>query len=77
MQRSRAYVKESQRLHGGSDAIFPERDLPAVVPYSIRSTYGTLMGSVRTAFERKHPLFVLGVYYPPRLLEGRQGEPGL
>jgi hypothetical protein len=64
VQRSRGYVKESQRLHGGSGAIFPERELPHVVGYSIKSTYGALLDSVRTAFAKEHPLFVLGVYYP-------------
>lgn len=64
VQRSRAYVKASQRRYGGSGAIFPERELPQVVPYSIQSTYGDLLESVRTAFHKEHPLFVLGVYYP-------------
>lgn len=64
VQRSRTYVKESQRLHGGSGALFPERQLPQVVPYSIKSTYGALLDSVRIAFQKEHPLFVLGIYYP-------------
>ena len=64
VQRSRTYVKESQRLHGGSGAIFPERELPQVAPYSIKSTYGALLESVRTAFQKDNPLFVLGIYYP-------------
>jgi len=64
VQRSRSYVKESQRLNGGSGAIFPERELPKVVPYNIKATYGALMESVRTAFHKEKPLFVLGIYYP-------------
>jgi hypothetical protein len=64
IQRSRSYVKQSQLLHGGSGAIFPERELPKVAPYSIKSTYGALLESVRTAFQKEHPLFVLGIYYP-------------
>lgn len=64
VQRSRAYVKESQNLYGGNGALFPERELPKVVPYSIKSTYGTLLESVRVAFRKEHPLFVLGIYYP-------------
>lgn len=64
VQRSRAYVKESQRLYSGNGAIFPDRELPKVVPYSIKSTYGTLLESVRIAFHKVHPLFVLGIYYP-------------
>ncbi len=64
VQRSRAYVKDSQRLHGGSGAIFPEREPPRRAPYSIKSTYGDLLESVRTAFHKEHPLFVLDIYYP-------------
>ncbi len=64
IQRSRSYVKQNQLIHGGSGAIFPERELPKVAPYSIKTTYGTLLESVRTAFQKEHPLFVLGIYYP-------------
>jgi len=75
VQRSRAYVKESQRLHGGSGAIFPDRELPQVVPYSIKSTYGALLESVRTAFHKQHPLFVLGIYYPLAYWKGDKDSP--
>ena len=64
MQRSRSFVKKSQQIFGGNTAIFPERSLPQVAPYSIKSTYGALLDSVRIAFQKEHPLFVLGVYYP-------------
>ncbi len=64
VQRSRTYVKASQRLHGIPGALFPERELPKVVPYSIKATYGALLDSVRTAFQKDNPLFVLGIYYP-------------
>ena len=64
VQRSRAYVKESQRLNGAGGALFPEREPPKVVPYSIKITYGALLESVRTAFRKERPLFVLGIYYP-------------
>lgn len=75
VQRSRAYVKQSQSLHGGNTAIFPERELPKVVPYSIKSTYGTLLESVRKAFKKDHPLFVLGVYYPLAYWKGNKEDP--
>ena len=64
VQRSRSYVKRSQQQSKGSGAIFPERGVPQVVPYSIKSTYGALLASVRTAFQKDNPLFVLGIYYP-------------
>src|SRR5262249_55244828 len=38
VQRSRAYVKKSQEQYGGSQALFPEREEPKVVPYSVKKT---------------------------------------
>lgn len=64
VQRSRAYVKESQHLQAGNTALFPKRELPRVASYSIKTTYGALLDSVRTAFQKENPLFVLGIYYP-------------
>jgi len=64
VQRSRAYVKESQKQSGGSPAIFPEREPPRVVDYSIRKTYGRLLDMVETAFHKEKPLFSLAIYYP-------------
>jgi superfamily II DNA or RNA helicase len=75
VQRSRAFVKDSQLLHGGSGAIFPQRELPKVVPYSIKTTYGELLDSVRTAFQKEHPLFVLGIYYPLAYWKGDKDNP--
>ena len=64
VQRSRAYVKESQKQHGGSNAIFPKREPPRVADYQLRKTYGHLLDMVEAAFEKKKPLFALAVYYP-------------
>ena len=64
VQRSRAYVKESQKQHGGSNAIFPKREPPRVADYQLRKTYGRLLDMVERAFEREKPLFSLAVYYP-------------
>mgnify|MGYP000201799325 CR=1 FL=1 len=64
VQRSRAYVRESQRQEGRGEALFPERDPPRVVDYSVRKTYGRLLDSVDRAFAKKEPLFILGIYYP-------------
>ena len=60
MQRSRAYVRESQKQEGGNQAIFPEREPPEVAEYSIRKTYGRLLDMVerrsrRTAAVRRCP----------------------
>jgi superfamily II DNA or RNA helicase len=64
VQRSRAYVKESQTQHGGIQTFFPERESPKVADYSIRKTYGRLLEIVEAAFSKKKPLFSLAVYYP-------------
>jgi hypothetical protein len=64
VQRSRAYVKKSQEQHGSTKAIFPKREDPKVVDYSLRKTYGRLLTKVEDAFNKEKPLFSLAVYYP-------------
>jgi len=64
VQRSRGYVKQSQKQHGGREAIFPEREDPQVVDYSIKKTYGNLLTLVEKAFNKEKPLFSLAIYYP-------------
>jgi superfamily II DNA/RNA helicase len=64
VQRSRAYVKESQLKEKGTAAMFPDKEPPRVVDYSIKKTYGKLLDMVEKAFEKKNPLFVLGIYFP-------------
>ncbi|HAM49929.1 MAG TPA: helicase [Nitrospiraceae bacterium] len=85
VQRSRAYVKESQLQHSGSQAIFPKREDPKVAEYSIKKTYGNLLTMIERAFYKQKPLFSLAMYYPlmfykgpdtsiDPLAEGRQKE---
>ena len=64
VQRSRAYVRKSQEQHGGTKAIFPKREDPAVAKYSLKQTYGNLLNMVEAAFAREKPLFSLAMYYP-------------
>jgi superfamily II DNA or RNA helicase len=64
VQRSRAYVKESQKKNGGSLALFPTRDAPRVAAYSVKKTYGKLLDLIDTAFNKHKPLFSLAMYYP-------------
>ncbi len=64
VQRSRAYVKESQLQEGGTITSFPVREEPRVAEYSVKKTYGNLLKSVEQAFTDKKALFVLGIYYP-------------
>jgi superfamily II DNA or RNA helicase len=64
VQRSRAYVQESQKKHGGPKTIFPKREPPKVVNYSVSKTYGPLLDLLEKAFSKKNPLFTLPMYYP-------------
>lgn len=64
VQRSRAYVRASQEQNGGKDVIFPDKAPPQVVPYSVKKTYGHLLGKMEKAFARVKPLFALALYYP-------------
>lgn len=75
VQRSRAYVKESQRQQNANQVIFPEREAPCVVPYNLKATYGRLLDSVEKAFNKKRPLFVLGIYYPLAYWRGDTSDP--
>ncbi len=46
VQRSRAYVRKSQEQQGASVAMFPTREPPCVTEYSVKRTYGRLLGIV-------------------------------
>jgi superfamily II DNA or RNA helicase len=70
VQRSRAYVRQSQLQQGGSATVFPTREAPRVAEYSIKKTYGKLLDMVDTAFKKEKPLFVLGIYYPLAYYKG-------
>ncbi|MCX5862135.1 MAG: helicase-related protein [Deltaproteobacteria bacterium] len=70
VQRSRAYAKQSQLLHEGTSAMFPEREPPRVADYSVKKTYGRLLEKVEAAFAKGKPLFVLGIYYPLAYYKG-------
>jgi SNF2 family DNA or RNA helicase len=64
VQRSRAYVKQSQITAGAKEAMFPKRAAPKVAEYSVKKTYGKLLGLLEKAFNKKQPLFTLPMYYP-------------
>jgi superfamily II DNA or RNA helicase len=85
VQRSRAYVKQSQQQQGGPQALFPERKAPQVVDYSLVKTYGQLLDHLERAFRKDKPLLTLAIYYPlayytgsdasiDPLQEGRQAQ---
>ena len=64
VQRSRSYVKQSQKQENGASAIFPVRQKPQVAEYSLFKTYKTLLDKIEVAFNRTSPLFSLAVYNP-------------
>ena len=72
VQRSRAYVRESQSQEGKGETIFPERQPPQVVAYSVKKTYGRLLDLLDTATKKERPLFILGVYYPLAYYKGKE-----
>ena len=74
VQRSRAYVKESQIQQGVSTVLFPERSAPQVADYNLKATYGKLLDSVERAFNKEKPLFVLSIYYPLAYWKGDKAD---
>ena len=72
VQRSRAYAQESQIRESGITTAFPERLPPQVGAYSIRKSYGRLLGLVDEAFKRENPLFTLPMYYPLHWYRGQE-----
>ena len=72
VQRSRSYVRESQIKEGASLTLFPKKQVPQVADYSVKKTYGRLLGVLDKAFARKSPLFSLAVYHPERYSTGEQ-----
>jgi hypothetical protein len=63
-QSTRKYAKESSKVAGGPDVLFPEQQKPEVVPYSLSGHFGRLMDEIESAFKRRAPLFALPMYYP-------------
>ncbi len=66
VQRSRAYVKRStaQESDTKGEMLFPHPREPRIVDYSVKQTYGKLLGLVEEAFSKEEPLFSLPIYYP-------------
>jgi superfamily II DNA or RNA helicase len=74
VQRSRAYVRESQQAQGNTAAVFPTREKPDVAAYSVKKTYGRLLDMVEQAFAKDKPLFSLAMYYPLAYYTGERGQ---
>ena len=63
-QSSRKYAVESSKVAGGSEVVFPDTQVPRVVPYDFGTLYSPLFTELQNAFSRSTPLFVLPMYYP-------------
>ncbi|MBA3572491.1 MAG: DEAD/DEAH box helicase family protein, partial [Pyrinomonadaceae bacterium] len=63
-QHSRAYVKKSLAQTEDEKVLFPNPREPKVEPYSVKQTYGKVLGLIEEAFNKEKPLFNLGIYYP-------------
>ena len=74
VQRSRAYVCESQKKQGSAVALFPTREDPKVADYSVNKTYGRLLELVEIAFIKEKPLFSLAMYFPLAYYTGPNQE---
>jgi len=61
IQRSRKYVKKSEGI-GGDGPLFPERQKPKVVDYSLKSVYESLYVEIKEAFDKKNPFLTLAIY---------------
>jgi superfamily II DNA or RNA helicase len=64
VQRSRAYVRASQKQFAGAPAIFTVREAPKVAKYSLEETYGPILEDIERDFYKAKPLFSLTAYYP-------------
>lgn len=61
IQRSRSYVKKSEGITENTP-LFPVRQKPRVINYSLKSVYETLYGEIREAFDKKTPFLTLAIY---------------
>lgn len=62
IQRSRKYVKESESANGNDAPIFPERQMPQVVDYSLKNVYENIYGEIKDAFDKDNPFLNLAIY---------------
>lgn len=61
IQRSRKYVKSSEGVKADGP-LFPVRQMPQVIKYSLRSVYESLYGEIKEAFDRDNPFLSLAIY---------------
>ena len=62
IQRSRKYVQESETGNGDDAPLFPERQLPKVVSYSLKTVYENIYSDLKEAFDKDNPFLNLAIY---------------
>lgn len=73
IQRSRAYVKEAERLEP-TPPVFPVRETPQVIKYSLKKVYAGIYDDIRKAFDRDEPLLNFKIYSPEQFRLGQRDE---
>jgi superfamily II DNA or RNA helicase len=77
IQRSRAYVQDSERAtqardgRAGAAPLFPERQKPRVKTYSLKKVYAGLYDDIAAAFSKDDPLLSLAAYNPEPFRKGQ------
>lgn len=61
IQRSRSYVKKSEGITENAP-LFPARQKPRVINYSLKSVYENIYGEIKEAFDKSNPFLSLAVY---------------
>jgi superfamily II DNA or RNA helicase len=61
IQRSRKYVKASEEGRA-NEPVFPVRQRPRVIHYSLRKVYASIYEEIRQAFNRESPFLSLALY---------------
>lgn len=74
VQRSRSYVKESQKATGKEEVQFPVREDPVVIDYSLKKVYGKVLDRLVETFDGDEPLLTLAMYYPLANYRGEDGS---
>jgi superfamily II DNA or RNA helicase len=61
IQRSRSYVKKSEGITENAP-LFPARQKPQVINYSLKNVYENIYGEIREAFDKDKPFLSLAIH---------------
>lgn len=77
VQRSRAFVKASQKIESKGAAIFPVREDPKVAAYELTDLQQRLLNLMEESFRHRNELFRLALYDPTEWLIDKSDEDDL